>query len=51
LKQAIRELRLAIQLRPSYAEAHYNLGLALQSDGESQAANKQFQLAQQLQRQ
>ena len=45
LKQAIQELKRSIQLKPGYAGAHYNLGLALQASGESQAADEQFRLA------
>ena len=35
-------------MKPEYAEAHYNLGLALRETGRAGAAHAEFALAQRL---
>jgi len=38
----------AVQLKPSYAEAHYNLGLALQKQGKEAESRAEFEKAFQI---
>jgi len=38
LNQAVREFQIAIQLRPNYANAHFNLAKALEASGNLQVA-------------
>jgi Flp pilus assembly protein TadD len=42
---AIRELRKAVELQPSFAEAHHKLGAALVQDGQWDSAIEQFRRA------
>ena len=42
LDEAMDRLRSALQLAPGYAEAHYNLGLALHRAGREDEAHAQF---------
>ena len=48
LDQAIRELTQALIQKPTYAKAHYNLGLALERKSSLQTALVQFRLAYEL---
>ena len=38
MKSAVTSLKMAIQLKPNYPEAHYNLGVTLQDNGDTTAA-------------
>jgi len=44
-RRAIEDLRRAIELEPGYAEAHYNLALALWAAGDADAALKELDIA------
>ena len=46
--QAIASFRQALHLKRDYAEAHYNIGLALQQKGQYEAAIASLRLALQL---
>ena len=48
LDGAISQLRSATSAMPSYAQAHFQLGLALQRKGEKEEAAKEFQRAAEL---
>jgi Tfp pilus assembly protein PilF len=48
IQEAIKEFRQALQLKPSYAEAHYNLAQALQKIGQADAAAAEFRRAKDL---
>jgi Flp pilus assembly protein TadD len=48
LDQAIAEYNEAIRLKPDYARAHYNLGVALEKKGDLQAALAQCRIASEL---
>jgi tetratricopeptide (TPR) repeat protein len=45
LDEAIRQCREAIRLEPAYAEAHNNLGKALEMKGQMNEAIREFQEA------
>jgi protein O-GlcNAc transferase len=47
-EEATNEFRQAIRLKPEYAAAHYNLALALQGLGDSDAAGAEARRANQL---
>ena len=40
--KAQAEFGEAVRLKPGYAEAHYNLALALQQEGKDEAARAEF---------
>jgi Tfp pilus assembly protein PilF len=42
LQEAMTEFREALGLKTSYADAHYNLALALQKSGQAHAARRNF---------
>jgi Tfp pilus assembly protein PilF len=44
-KGALVEFLEAVRLKPAYAEAHYNLALALQKVGKVAEANAEFEKA------
>jgi Tfp pilus assembly protein PilF len=48
LDGAISQFRSAITATPSYAPAHFQLGLALQRKGEKDESGKEFQKASEL---
>jgi Flp pilus assembly protein TadD len=48
LDGAISQLESAIHAEPTYAAAHYQLGLALQQSGKKDEAKKEFEKAGQL---
>ncbi len=41
----IAEFRTAIRLKPDFAEAHYNLGIALRAEGKREEAVAEFRKA------
>ena len=45
LKQAVAEFREATRLKPLYAEAHYNLALALRQAGKDEDSRSEFDKA------
>jgi Tfp pilus assembly protein PilF len=47
--QGVEYLRTALEARPDYFDAHYNLGVALAQQNDYDGASRQFQLALQLQ--
>jgi len=48
VKSSIGQCRAAIDLKPDDARAYYNLGLALQKDGDALSAKEAFQHAREL---
>ena len=48
MDEAIRQFQEAIRLKPDHAEAHYNLGTALDSKGQTDEAIPQYQEATRL---
>jgi len=48
-QQGVRYLRAALNARPDYFEAHYNLGLAMAGQNDFEGASQEFFLALQLQ--
>src|SRR5262249_25567104 len=48
LDEAMAEFREALRLRPTYAEAHSNMGMALELSGNSAGAIAQYEAALQL---
>ena len=49
LDEAVAEYRAAIRLKPDYAEAHYNLGIALTDQGKLDEAVAEYRAAIRLQ--
>ena len=48
LDGAITQFRSAISSSPNYAQAHYQLGIALQRKGEKDESSKEFRKAAEL---
>jgi Flp pilus assembly protein TadD len=48
IEGAISQFRAAIQSVPTYAPAHYQLGLALQRKGDKEGAAQEFRAAKEL---
>jgi Flp pilus assembly protein TadD len=48
LDSAVAQFRSAISSEPTYAAAHYELGLALNQKGQKDEAKKEFQKAMEL---
>lgn len=46
--QAQQQFQIAVNLKPDYANAYYNLGHALESQGNGQAALQQYEIVKQL---
>jgi Tfp pilus assembly protein PilF len=46
--KAKTEFKEALRIRPSYAEAHYNLALALRQEAKTAEAQQEFEKAYQL---
>jgi Tfp pilus assembly protein PilF len=42
---AVAEFAEAVRLKPQYAEAHYNLALALQQQGKAEESHAEFERA------
>ena len=45
MDEAIRQFQETLRRKPDYAEAHYNLGLALGKQGQTAAAIRQYEEA------
>jgi Flp pilus assembly protein TadD len=48
VESAISHYRRALEIKPEYAKAHHNLGLALKSAGEQEAARRHLREARRL---